>query len=160
VPAYGRQEVAVLQGGRPGLQVLRAPHAPRPQPFKKACGNAARPPLPTALLRGTHRCTAPRRCHQWRQLPEPFPLPGHRRNQSRRRGHQHLEPVLLAVGFFSTEPGQYCHILSSWWGRQRSQVSVTSIFLFPPCPYFVWSVLCLELIAIRGQEMHFHIRSF
>ncbi|KAF7003396.1 hypothetical protein CFC21_018713, partial [Triticum aestivum] len=38
VPADGRQEVAVLQGGRPGLQVLRAPHAPRPQPFKKACG--------------------------------------------------------------------------------------------------------------------------
>uniref|UniRef100_A0A453CUH7 Uncharacterized protein n=1 Tax=Aegilops tauschii subsp. strangulata TaxID=200361 RepID=A0A453CUH7_AEGTS len=51
VPADGRQEVAVLQGGRPGLQVLRAPHAPRPQPFKKACGNAARrhAPLPLPL---------------------------------------------------------------------------------------------------------------
>ena len=38
VPPHRRQEVAVLQGGAPRLQVLRAPHAPWPQPFKKACG--------------------------------------------------------------------------------------------------------------------------
>ncbi|KAJ1253719.1 hypothetical protein BS78_K206900 [Paspalum vaginatum] len=39
VPADGRQEVALLQGGVPGLQVLREAHAPGQEPFKKACGN-------------------------------------------------------------------------------------------------------------------------
>jgi len=39
VQENGWEEVAVLEGGRGGAKVLRAPCAPRPQSFKKACGN-------------------------------------------------------------------------------------------------------------------------
>jgi len=136
VPAYGRQEVAVLQGGRPGLQVLRAPHAPRPQPFKKACGNAARAPVPTARRhRGRHHRSAlgrRRRCHQRQQLPEPLPLPGHcRQHWWRWRGQQYLYPVLLVDGVVSAAHGQCCQLRSSWWWNCKgSQVTVLSFLSF------------------------------
>ena len=39
MPADGRQEVAVLQGGPRRVQVLREAHPPREEPFKKACGS-------------------------------------------------------------------------------------------------------------------------
>ena len=41
VPEDGRQEMAMLEGRLPWFQVLRAPHAPRSEPFKKACGSAS-----------------------------------------------------------------------------------------------------------------------
>jgi hypothetical protein len=66
--------VAVRQGGRPGLQVLRAPHAPRPQPFKKACGNADSRITPPAAA--VAAATQPRR--QRRRVPEPLAVSGDR----------------------------------------------------------------------------------
>jgi hypothetical protein len=140
VPANGRQEVAVLQGGRPGLQVLRAPHAPRPQPFKKACGNAARAPVPTARRRGRLRRSAPgsrRRRHQRQRLPEPLSIPGHRRQHWWRRSwrvRQYLLPVLLVDGgIVSAAHGQCCQLLlrsSWWWNCKGSQVTVLSLFFY------------------------------
>ncbi|ONM14294.1 Putative growth-regulating factor 6 [Zea mays] len=121
VPAYGRQEVAVLQGGRPGLQVLRAPHAPRPQPFKKACGSAARAPA----ARPAAAAAAGPRAHRW--LPEPPHVPIHPRRQRRRRRRGrwwcwwrwHVRPG----AHLSAAHGQ-CRCLRDccWWREQRSQV--------------------------------------
>ncbi|BAS80470.1 Os02g0701300, partial [Oryza sativa Japonica Group] len=99
VPAYGRQEMAVLEGGRAGFQVLRAPHAPRPQPFKKACGNAAGRPVPTALICCRFCGGAPCCCLQWQQLPKPLSLPCYCRQQWRGRGEEHAQLIWLGVGF-------------------------------------------------------------
>jgi hypothetical protein len=124
VPAYGRQEVAVLQGGRPGLQVLRAPHAPRPQPFKKACGSAARAPAarPAAAAAGP-------RARRW--LPEPPHVPIHPRR--RRRGRWWCWRWHVRPGpHLSAAHGQ-CRCLRDccWWREQRSQVSFIMFSLQP-----------------------------
>lgn len=42
VPEDRRQEVAVLEGHGGRSEVLRPPHAPWPEPFKKACGTTWR----------------------------------------------------------------------------------------------------------------------
>jgi hypothetical protein len=127
VPAYGRQEVAVLQGGRPGLQVLRAPHAPRPQPFKKACGSAARAPA----ARPAAAAAAGPRARCW--LPEPLAVPVDPHRQRRRRGRWwwwcwwwHVRPG----AHLSAAHGQ-CRCLRDCcrWREQRSQVSLIICFL-------------------------------
>ena len=131
MPAYGRQEVAVLQGGRPGLQVLRAPHAPRPQPFKKACGNAARAPVPTAGHRGRLPRGAPGCRRQRQQLPKPLPLPCHRwQHRWMRRSQQHVQPVLRAVGVVSAADGQCRQLRSSWWWNGQGSQATVHYFLF------------------------------
>jgi hypothetical protein len=115
VPAYGRQEVAVRQGGRPGLQVLRAPHAPRPQPFKKACGSAARRPdaRPAAAPGGRSR------------LPEPIAVSGGPRRKRRpwRRRRWPLDWHVRPGVYRSAAHGQYRSLRDRyWWREQRSQV--------------------------------------
>uniref|UniRef100_A0A804PUK6 Growth-regulating factor n=1 Tax=Zea mays TaxID=4577 RepID=A0A804PUK6_MAIZE len=79
VPPHRRQEVAVLQGGAPRLQVLRAPHAPWPQPFKKACGIqdrlvvVARAPVAAPAVHRHHHRASRAPCSGGGQGPRPVP---------------------------------------------------------------------------------------
>ncbi|AQK73910.1 Growth-regulating factor 6, partial [Zea mays] len=132
-----RAQPAPAEGGgslKRGRERDRPRGASSARPFKKACGNAARAPVPTARRRSRLRRSAPgsrrRRHHQRQRLPEPLSLPGHRRQHWwwRRswRVRQYLLPVLLVDGgIVSAAHGQCCQLLlrsSWWWNCKGSQV--------------------------------------